>query len=66
MRNENLKIYDYVMGQLRAKRVPQRTLARETGVPFSTLCKIAQGYTKEPSVHAIQRLADYFHAQDVI
>lgn len=53
-------IYDYVMSHLRSKRVPQRKVAIEAGVPFSTLTKIAQGQIKEPSVHSIQKLADYF------
>lgn len=53
-------IYDFVMSHLRSKRVPQRKVAAESGVPFSTLTKIAQGQIKEPSVHSIQKLADYF------
>lgn len=53
-------IYDFVMAQLRAKRIPQRKIAADSGVPFSTLTKIAQGQIKEPSVHSIQKLADYF------
>jgi transcriptional regulator with XRE-family HTH domain len=53
-------LYDYVMAQFRAKRVPQRQIAEGSGVPFSTICKIAQGTVKDPSVHTIQKLADYF------
>lgn len=58
------KIYDYVMEQLRSKRIPQKQAARESGVPFSTLCKIAQGEVTDPSVHTVQRLADYFSELD--
>lgn len=58
------KLYDYVMAQLRAKRIPQRQIARESGVPFSTLCKVAQGSVTDPSVHTVQRLADYFRTQE--
>ena len=58
--NTQLPIYDFVMANLRAHRVPQRRVAVESGVPFSTLTKIAQGQTKHPSVHSIQALADYF------
>lgn len=54
------KIYDFVMEHLRAKTLPQRQVARESGVPFSTLSKIAQGAVKDPGVHTVQRLADYF------
>jgi transcriptional regulator with XRE-family HTH domain len=58
--NTSTTLYEHVMTQLRARTIPQRRVARESGVPFSTLCKIAQGAVKEPSVHTIQRLADYF------
>lgn len=58
--NTSPNIYDYVMANLRSRSIPQRTVARESGVPFSTLSKIAQGAVKEPSVHTVQRLADYF------
>ena len=53
-------LYEFVMGHLRSKRIPQRQVAEATGIPFSTLTKIAQGQVKDPSVHNIQRLADYF------
>lgn len=53
-------IYTYVMQQLKSRRVPQRTVARETGVPFSSLTKIAQGQIKAPNVHHVQALHDYF------
>lgn len=60
MMNTAPNLYDAVMVNLRAKRVPQRTVARESGVPFSTLTKIAQGQIKAPSVHHVQALYDYF------
>lgn len=58
--NTQPPIYDFVMTNLRSRRVPQRQVAAESGVPFSTLTKIAQGQTKDPSVHSIQALAEYF------
>jgi transcriptional regulator with XRE-family HTH domain len=62
--NTPLNIYDYVMSHLRAKRVPQRQVARESGVPFSTVAKIAQESVKDPSVSSVQRLYDYFIARE--
>jgi transcriptional regulator with XRE-family HTH domain len=59
----DLPLYDYVMARLRAKQLPQRLVAAQSGVPFSTLAKIAQGQIREPSVHTIQRLADFFRKQ---
>lgn len=57
----NTKLYDTVMAHLRSKRVPQRRVAADSGVPFSTLTKIAQGQIKAPSVHHVQALYDYFN-----
>lgn len=56
-------IYDVVMDCLRARRIPQRRVAAEAGVPFSTVTKIAQGVVADPSVHTVQRLYDYFRDQ---
>lgn len=56
-------LYDFVMANLRSKRIPQREVASGSGVPFSTVTKIAQGQIREPSVQKIQALADYFLAQ---
>lgn len=60
----NQKIYDVVMAHLRSKRIPQRRVAAASGVPFSTLTKIAQGRIKAPSVHHVQALYDYFTQQE--
>lgn len=51
------------MARFAEKQIPQRVIARESGVPFSTVCKIAQGSVKEPSVHTVQRLFDYFQSK---
>lgn len=56
-------LYDFVMANLRAKAITQRAIAAGSGVPYSTVTKIAQGSVKEPSVHTVQRLADYFAKQ---
>lgn len=56
----SLNLYDRVMDHLRAKRIPQRRVAAASGVPFSTLTKIAQGQIKSPSVHHVQALYDFF------
>lgn len=53
-------MYSVVMQHLRAKQIPQRKVAAASGVPFSTLTKIAQGQIKAPSVHHVQALHDYF------
>lgn len=58
------KLYDAVMANLRSKRIPQRLIAAGSGVPFSTLTKIAQGQIKAPSVHHIQAIYDFFNKQE--
>jgi len=57
-------LYDFVMAHLRSRQIPQKQVARESGVPFSTVTKIAQGSVKEPSVHTVQRLFDYFKSKE--
>lgn len=56
-------IYDYVCACLRARVIPQRQVAQASGVPFSTVTKIAQGVVSDPSVHTVQKLYDYFLSQ---
>lgn len=58
-------LYDYVMACLRSRAIPQREVARGSGVPFSTVTKIAQGSVTEPSVHTVQKLYDYFMRRGV-
>lgn len=58
-----MNIYDYVVACLAAKQIRQRQVALESGVPFSTVTKIAQGVVSDPSVHTVQKLYDYFVSQ---
>jgi len=58
--NVQPKIYDVVMDHLGAKHVSRRKVASGSGVPFSTVVKIAQRRTQAPSVHHVQALYDYF------
>lgn len=58
MNDSNL--YDYVMRCLTTLRYTRRQVAEGSGVPFSTVCKVAQRSVKEPSVHTIQAMADFF------
>ena len=60
-----INIYDSVLKDLRARRMPQKTVAARSGVPFSTVSKVAQGAVKDPSVHTVQRLYDFFRSLDM-
>jgi predicted transcriptional regulator len=53
-------IFETVMERLREKRISQREVSAGSGVPFSTVTKIAQGNIKHPRVHHVQALFDYF------
>lgn len=58
-----INLYEFVMARLDEKSIPQRRVSADSGVPFSTVSKIAQRSVTEPSVHTVQRLYDYFVAQ---
>jgi transcriptional regulator with XRE-family HTH domain len=62
--NQPPSLYEFVMARLLARPATQRQIAQGSGVPFSTVTKIAQGAVKDPGVHTVQRLADYFHSLD--
>ena len=42
--NAPVNLYGFAIVRLHAKRIPQKQIALESGAPFSTACKIAQGY----------------------
>lgn len=57
-------LYAFVMRHLRAKRLTQRQVAAGSGVPFSTIAKIAQGLITNPRINTLQALADFFERFD--
>lgn len=56
-------IYETVMACLASRAIAQKQIAAATGVPFSTVTKIAQGTVSNPSVHTVQKLYDFFVAK---
>ena len=50
----------YVTRQLAKRHGEWPAIAEATGVPYSTICKVAQGVHADPRVSTVQRLADYF------
>jgi transcriptional regulator with XRE-family HTH domain len=59
--DNSLNLYKSVMTHLHDRHIPQRVISAESGVPFSTLAKIAQGRIKSPSIHHVQALYDFFN-----
>lgn len=53
-------IFEYVLQQLEISKGTWPRIAKETGIPYKTLVKVATGETEDPGVSIVQRLADYF------
>lgn len=53
-------LHQFVLAQLQARRGDWVCIARESGVPYNTITKIAQGAIVDPRVSKLQRLANYF------
>lgn len=58
----NKSIYASVLEMLAARKGEWPVIAKAAGVPYSTLCKIAQGHIESPSVHIVQKLYDQLAA----
>lgn len=56
-------ILSFVKRRLEEKRGSWVDVARDSGVPYHTLTKIAQGQVENPRIETVQRLVDYFHDQ---
>ena len=54
---------DFVKDGLNACKGEWKSIADSSGVPYSTLCKIAQGHTENPGVLNVQALFDCLTAQ---
>lgn len=52
-------IYQAVLDLLAARKGQWRQISADSGVPYSTLCKVAQGHIESPSVHLVQKLYDH-------
>lgn len=50
---------DFVKDGLNACKGEWNDIADASGVPYSTLCKIAQGHTEDPRISSVQALFDY-------
>lgn len=59
-------LLSYVLRRLEDAKGQHKDIARESGVPYSTLTKIFQRVTPNPGVLHVQRLADYFKSIDGI
>lgn len=52
-----------VIQHLNAAKGRWQEVSDACGVPYSTLCKIAQGHTVNPGVAHVQALYDHFRAE---
>lgn len=53
-------IHDYVLTELKKRNGTWPQVARESGVPYGTLKKIAVGSTSAPRIDTLEQLAKYF------
>lgn len=51
-----------VLDCLDSAKGSHKQVARDSGVPYSTVAKIAQRVTPNPGVNHVQRLYEYFQA----
>ena len=52
--------FEYVMAELKARRVPVPRIAADTGLPAKWLAKVRSGETKNPGAERISTLSRYF------
>lgn len=62
----NTNLLDFVLSRLDTREPPWTEVARQTGVPYDTLKKIARRTTPNPGVKHVQALADFFAAQPAL
>lgn len=56
-------IHDYVLSELKKRSGQWPTVAKDSGVPYGTLKKIAVGSTPSPRIKTLERLAMYFRGE---
>jgi hypothetical protein len=57
-------LLDYVISKLEEARGNWPLIVRKTGVPMSTIDRIARGETANPGIRHIESLANYFREQE--
>lgn len=57
-------LFDYVLAKLKASNGRWRQIADAADVPYDTLTKVALGRVKNPRIETVQKLADYFRAEE--
>jgi uncharacterized protein YerC len=57
-------MHEYVVKSLLADKRPWDEIAKETGVPSTTVWRIAKGVTPNPRIRSVQVLHDYFQKQN--
>lgn len=59
--NQSENILDFVRRRLDECKGKWAYVSRDSGVPYFTIAKIAQGAVTNPRVNTVQALADYFN-----
>jgi predicted transcriptional regulator len=59
-------ILTFVRRQLAASKGTWSDVSRQSGVPYHTLVKIAQGVVVNPRIQTLQGLADHFNSKSAV
>ena len=60
----SIPLHDFVIARLSTQRSAWPDVAKNSGVPLRTIEKIARFETRDPGIANVQKLADYFLAED--
>ncbi|WP_025704829.1 helix-turn-helix domain-containing protein [Paenibacillus graminis] len=53
-------IAERIEAVMKERKVSRYKLAKDTGIPYTTVTQILNGRTKSPQITALQKIADYF------
>ncbi|MEK8215555.1 helix-turn-helix domain-containing protein [Paenibacillus sp. FSL L8-0463] len=56
-------IAERIEAVMKERKVSRYKLAKDTGIPYTTVTQILNGRTKNPQITALQKIADYFDMQ---
>lgn len=62
--HEEETMFAYVLRRLDETKGYHRYISRLTGVPYQTINKLRGGFTRDPRQSTIQKLHDYFRANE--
>ncbi|WP_416294955.1 helix-turn-helix domain-containing protein [Paenibacillus illinoisensis] len=56
-----MSISERIESVMKEREISRYKLAKDTGIPYTTVTQILNGRTKNPQIAALQKIADYFN-----